>query len=90
MAINFLHSKEKFGIYEKESLIHNDLKPGNIMIKFTTLSFSAKIIDLGALTLLGEKPIAETPGYLPPNSKNIATTHRDIWALGVSFYKMFK
>jgi len=53
-----------------------------------------KVIDLGAIMYESEEPLAHinTAGYLPPgyDENQVKTKGIDIWALGITFYRIFK
>jgi len=74
-------------------IVHRDLKPTNIRI---TSQLETKLLDFGvatsrcspALTRIGN--VVGTPLYLSPEQMRSgkASTHSDVWALGVLFYEM--
>ena len=76
MYIEFLEGLNK--IHEK-GLVHNDIKPANIMTNVGFKSSDKKdmhmyLIDHGLVTKIGEKKISGTPRYIHPlyfHSKNV-------------------
>ena len=88
-GLKYIHSK---------GIIHNDIKPGNIMIQKG--SFIPKIIDFGLSCFLidGEETEEKycitnvgTPLYLAPeffDPRGFKTPASDMWSLGVMLYKM--
>ena len=85
-ALEYINSKD---------IIHNDIKPGNIMI--TEAGMIPKLVDFGlACTLnicqnteLCCKGFNGTPYFVAPETINTQTRYMtsDIWSLGVSLYQ---
>ncbi|MCE5208188.1 MAG: serine/threonine-protein kinase [Chloroflexi bacterium] len=83
-ALNYLHTR-------KESILHRDIKPGNIKITpeggLVLVDFGlAKIMHGNQATTDGAR--AMTPGYSPPEQYGTARTdpRSDIYALGATLY----
>jgi serine/threonine protein kinase len=72
----------------KKGIIHNDIKPENIMLNIDTLEIC--IIDMGASCDIPCESTIGTPAYLPPEISNIPgfETKKDIWAIGCLFYEI--
>jgi len=77
---------------KKRTVLHLDIKPSNITIQFGNNEFTAKVIDLGGIMYESE-PVTfhYTKGYLPPEYDKVKDLKKgfDIWALGITFYRMF-
>jgi len=75
-----------------QGVIHQDLKPGNIMIAGENI----KVMDFGIarrvaddLTALTNQQAAGTPMYMAPEQiKNDPKPQSDVYALGLCFYEM--
>jgi serine/threonine protein kinase/Tol biopolymer transport system component len=83
-ALNYLHTR-------KESILHRDIKPGNIKItpegQLVLVDFGlAKIMRGNQATTDGAR--AMTPGYSPPEQYGTARTdpRTDIYSLGATLY----
>lgn len=81
---------------KKEGTIHCDLKPGNIIIKGTLEDFKISLIDFGLA--LNQKDIENRElvfplGFAAPelllNRLNIIDQRTDIYALGITFWKLW-
>lgn len=89
-GLEYIHSK---------NLIHLDIKPGNILIKFenngqTPEIITIKICDFGLTKYVenDDNSICGTPNYISPevllNCKKSFNYKSDIWSLGVLLYVM--
>jgi hypothetical protein len=68
-------------------LLHRDIKPSNVGLTDTG---SAKLLDFGIATLTaGQRDIAGTPAYWPPEAANgaVPTAQYDLWALNVLLFE---
>ncbi|HSW70114.1 MAG TPA: serine/threonine-protein kinase [Gammaproteobacteria bacterium] len=83
LTINLLQALKKV---HDAGIIHQDIKPGNIMVDLATLEVT--IIDFG-LSIERNKPITAisgTPGYYSPEvfgNKDSISQKRDIYAMGL-------
>lgn len=73
-------------IFHKNNLVHNDIKPSNIVI-----SKKVKIIDFGSMDIIGDKSFG-TFSYRSPENlvKNRGSEKNDMWAVGVIMIELFK
>ncbi|MFH1679436.1 MAG: protein kinase, partial [Candidatus Eisenbacteria bacterium] len=77
----------------KKSIVHRDVKPGNIMI---TSGGTAKVMDFGLARSAGRTALTKsgttlgTAAYMSPEqARGEESDHRaDIWSLGVVLYEM--
>ena len=72
-----------------QGILHRDVKPGNIMLG----SSGAKLSDFGLATFLGSDKANSHEGYithLPPEyfDESPATEHFDIYAIGMTFFRV--
>ena len=82
----------------KHSVVHRDLKPGNILVEKADDENSVKLLDFGIARLLAEdgRPTTRpeqtllTPEYAAPEqlNKQAITTATDVYSLGVVLYEL--
>lgn len=82
-GLNYLH---------ENSILHNDIKPCNILID---IEYKIKICDFGVAQILNDNnkiiKISGTPTFLSPESLNfIITFKKDIWATGILFFELIE
>ncbi len=73
-AVAYLHSKD---------LIHRDIKPSNIIF----IDGKAKLADIGSVSLIGEKSLVGTQGYMPPEGP--IAKQSDLYSIGKVMYEAF-
>jgi serine/threonine protein kinase len=79
-------SLEALAYLEEKGLVHNDIKPPNIMIDDVT--GEPKLIDLGLLTEDGKDQDKGTWGFLATQDIYKATIKRDVFAVGSSGWEV--
>lgn len=74
-------------IYHKNNLVHNDIKPSNILISSSEL---VKITDFGSMDKVGHKSFG-TFFYRSPENliNNIGSEKNDMWAVGVIMIELY-
>jgi eukaryotic-like serine/threonine-protein kinase len=93
-AVRMMH-RIALGLVEVHaaSIVHRDIKPGNILLDVSGGSLQAKLIDFGianaAVSPFAKGPMG-TPPYMAPEQLDgaPATPAADIWALGVTLYEL--
>ena len=84
---------DRFIELHAKGIIHSDVKPANIMMKYMGFK-GIKIVDLGMADNEGAKLHGRTDGYLPPEMYrlfrrlNRLRPRVDIYALGVTFAEL--
>ena len=84
---------DRFIELHAKGIIHSDVKPANIMMKYKDFT-GIKIVDLGFADNEGAKLHGRTDGYLPPEMYrlfrrlNRLRPRVDIYALGVTFAEL--
>ena len=74
-------------IYHKHNLVHNDIKPSNILISSSEI---VKIADFGSMDKVGAKSFG-TFFYRSPENliNNSGSEKNDMWAVGVIMIELF-
>lgn len=96
LALNFLHYDGYLKSKKKDTFLHCDIKPGNMMLLIDNGSFTVKFVDLATLVRESESLVATitTPGYSSPyflleanKNRTVKNTKADdIWSLAITFF----
>ena len=81
----------KFQKIHDKNIVHNDIKPANIMMKNNDFS-DLRVVDFGVSDRNGTLSLAGTELYFPPERHNdyLLTYKGDIYALALTFVMMEK
>ncbi len=98
----FIQLNEALKVMINNKYTHRDLKPGNILIKYTDekkIDFDIKLTDFGLSTDEVNSTIkthAGTPNYMAPEIEKIVSDEKckynnkcDLWSLGVILYELY-
>ena len=89
----FLDIIDLFIELHAKGIVHSDVKPANIMMKYMGFK-GIRIVDFGSADKIGEEYHSGTPGYLPPemylshNEEYKLHPRVDIYGLAVTFAQM--
>jgi serine/threonine protein kinase len=80
----------------ERNIVHKDIKPDNILIKYKDGNkniFDIKLTDYGLSKYLSKKYDSEKAGdkfYIAPESKNNKLNNKsDLWSIGIMMYQMY-